>query len=392
MGEKQQKKVLKSGFAERLCGAAVALSTMLVLGVTGEAKAGGALQVGEVVFTSVASGPRFIGRMDPTDPDSFEEIIDDHDDTIAAEVVAIANRNTIYAVVRDAANLKFLVWQVDVQSGLMSLKAEVHYVDYGWIVEPYAEALEIEADGKLLLLVAGREGMGHILRVDPALAATQTPEVVLASSALQGSNLGTDMKVAASGDIYVADSTGLFETYRVQDNTPAASTLVPVWNSVDPSSYGYSPGYPSVKGGGRALEIDPLTGHLLLVCTAHIPQEICSADPNTSVLTMVPTGLTAAPRETIAKGRTGDIVASYTISADDVEFVLPECSDGIDNDEDGDVDFPNDAECNGADDKREAPQPTCQSSISPIEGAAPTSVLLIATLAALSFGRRRYLA
>lgn len=374
-----------SAFVGGLFKVGVVLSAILTLGTAGEADAA-PLQVGEIVFTSPVSGPRYIGRMNPAVPSSVAEITDNQGNSIAAETVAVANRNTIYAVQRDTANLKFVVWQVDVQSGLMSLIAEAFYGTYGWDDYPLAEALEIEADGQLLLLVAGDDGIGHILRVDPAAGSGQVPEVVLESNLLQVSLIRTDMKVAPSGDIFVTDPVGLAETYRVQDNAPAPNTLVPVWDSVDPSSYG------SGKGGGRALEIDPLTGHLLLACTLTALYDICSADPNTSVLTMVPTGVTTTFRETIAKGRTGSIIASFTIPADDVEFVLPECSDGIDNDGDGDVDFPNDGECNSAHDNREAPQPTCHNSISPIEGAAPTSALVIATLAALCVGRRRYLA
>lgn len=312
-------------------------------------KADGPLKAGEILIavTTVdqvgnadcASG--YIARIDPNPPFDVEGIT-----TFGSRAVAIADEHTIYTM--NAAgtynNYTGQVYKVDVRSGQETL-----IYDFGSMM---FSDIAVEGPGKIIVLVDST-----VWRLDPTLGPSQTPELVVSDTQLQGipnngeCGWGNSIDVAPNGDIFAASYWGVFRI------TPGAVT--DVWSDL------------TYQGMGPGLDVDPSTGDLAFIAPFFT---LFQADPtNPSFQPSIQLPVDPFLVDALAMERDGSAVihgkrfdpvtqtatlmsslysSGQWVHWQDIEVVLPQCLDGRDNDGDGLVDL-DDPHCTDSDDDRE---------------------------------------
>lgn len=345
------------GFRYLLFLAAAVLATATASPVAAD----GSLKPGEILFTSaqIPSIPRtgfqyllrdvgeqFVGRISA----SGNEV--DVITEIAGASVAVADENHVYVAGWDKPNAMIQVWKVDVRDGDATLIVEMPFSDFGYAPGwdfPFPEAVAVEKSGKIVLLIAqqlhGSYSLpAHVLRVDPVLGSTQTPEVLAVLGACGYSPWFTQLKLANDGEIFVSC---FFERYRVDAPVGGTPTVTSLAFQMSPRPFDYDRG----------------TGELIHAPGDLYPTMFFRSDSNGSGYTLTPalqapTGQTQRGSTTVLEP-SGDFIqasGSYIQRVDqetgarttvatapfrvtDVEAVWPKCLNGLDDDGDGLVDY-----------------------------------------------------
>jgi hypothetical protein len=150
--------------------------------------------------------------------------------------------------------------------------------------------------------------------------------------------------------------------------TAAPSAGLVTWAASDPNGSAVSYVVTASPGGqtspptyGTSAKVEPLdseTSYTFTVTATNVAGSITS-DPSNAI--------TPLPTCTEEEGGTQEIRAMSTSGwpgGECTPTVATECANGIDDDHDGDIDYPDDSDCSNADDLTEAPpQPACSDSV-----------------------------
>lgn len=330
------------------------------------ASADGPLTTGEIV---AATGSGII-RIKPDG--SGSEVIP----ASGNQSVAILNGGTIYTVEGETPAGMLRVYAFDLISEQSTLVAEFP----GWHAD-----VAIEPSGTLVAVIA-KVGGGKVVRIDPAVP-MQTPEVIAEETSgpylIQMGIVMPTIDVASNGDIYVSSPvTGL-----LLHVTPGNLSDIS-WDD-DMAN----------------ITFDRRTGEMLSMRSG---PDLMKAVPHeapawTHVFASRPVGLVFG--SAIAQDANGDVLYGtigggglrraspsddppvpttlYTGGwVTDIAVLLPACSNGLDENHDGQVDFPNDPTCDSPDDFFEV----CAVSFG--RSAPPTSAVVLAALSLLLLRRR----
>ena len=217
------------------------------------------------------------------------------------------------------------------------------------------QALAVESDGGIIV-ADPISSSADIVRVDPAGTCPGTQTVVMDAPS---GDLFFPHQIARErdGTLLVAQRNGPGGLFRVDPNTGG---VTPIWSSGSVKDVDVALDGSIVFGSGNVLyRLDPVT----LVATTigdlnGTPAQnfvnfaverdggIVLTQPFSSATVHRFDPLTGLVAELTDLGGIGDTAYGITV-------VDPQCDDGLDNDSDGDVDFPEDADCEGLEDATE---------------------------------------
>lgn len=306
-----------------------ALVLLTTLSGAGTARADGFLEPGEILVATGFDG--HIARVAPEPPHAAEIITNEGDLS-----VAVASPVTIYTLDFSPSGPGYVlrVNAVNVVTGTVSL---VYEFPYSHDTNTYGH-IAVEPAGTIVALMCTTLS-GRVVRIDPFVpdAPLQEPEVLVAqTSDIGGVYQLPSIKVASNGDIFVTSKRKL---WRVDSNG-----LTPVWSTA--TSYDW----------WAPLDVDRKTGELLVMYNS----QLVRTDPNddsyqgTPVFENAPywlnsyspialdaddnilyTASSSVFRKSL-EAEPGELI--YSAPGWDIEVVLPGCSNGLDDNRDGQLD------------------------------------------------------
>jgi hypothetical protein len=218
------------------------------------------------------------------------------------------------------------------------------------------EAVAVERDGSILVVDSYWNNSPDIMRVDPAggSGGLAGPYEVVVSFPQGDLDIARRAALEADGSLLVANFDGR-KVFRL-DLATGIPTLL--WQS------GPSPDqrvqdlvvdtdgsiFALMGGSGRGIyRIDPVTGAASVVSSFNYTGRGLALEPDGNLLFTVAFGSGSGVTTNVFRvDRTTGVVSDLAL-LDDAPYgiivVGAECSDGFDNDGDGDVDFPDDADC-----------------------------------------------